>query len=47
MRLWLIFGVHYFEEDALITLRYAQNLLHGDGWVYNTGERVLGTSSPA
>lgn len=33
-------------EDALITYRYAQNLAAGHGFVYNPGERVLGTTSP-
>lgn len=34
-------------DDAYITYRYAQNLLQGDGLVYNPGERVLGTTTPA
>lgn len=34
-------------DDAYITLRYAAHLAGGDGLVYNTGERVLGTSAPA
>jgi len=33
-------------DDALITYRYAQNLAHGKGFVYNEGERVLGTTTP-
>jgi hypothetical protein len=33
-------------EDALITLRYAENLAAGHGFVYNVGERVLGTTTP-
>lgn len=33
-------------EDALITMRYAQNLAAGHGFVYNIGERVLGTTTP-
>ncbi len=37
---------HYAFEDAYITLRYAQNLGHGRGYVFNPGERVFGTSSP-
>ncbi len=35
------------EDDAFITLRYARNLDEGIGFVFNPGERVLGTSSPA
>ena len=33
-------------DDAYITYRYARNLAHGDGFVYNRGERVLGTTTP-
>ena len=33
-------------EDALITFRYAANLAAGDGFAYNVGERVLGTTTP-
>lgn len=33
-------------DDAWITYRYAENLAAGNGFVYNLGERVLGTSTP-
>lgn len=33
-------------DDAFITFRYARNLLAGEGFVYNPGERVLGTTTP-
>jgi len=33
-------------DDAYITFRYAQNLLQGDGLVYNPGQMVLGTTTP-
>ncbi len=33
-------------DDAYITLRYARHLSQGVGFVYNSGERVLGTTSP-
>jgi hypothetical protein len=33
-------------DDAYITFRYARNLLEGHGFVYNSGERVLGTTTP-
>jgi hypothetical protein len=36
----------YVMEDAYITYRYAQNLAAGRGFVFNPGERVLGTSTP-
>ena len=34
-------------DDAYITFRYARNLIHGVGFVYNPGERVLGSTTPA
>jgi hypothetical protein len=33
-------------DDAYITFRYARNLADGIGFVYNNGERVLGTTTP-
>ncbi|MCH9030802.1 MAG: hypothetical protein IIB00_00880 [candidate division Zixibacteria bacterium] len=33
-------------DDALITYRYAENIASGYGYVYNIGERVLGTTNP-
>jgi hypothetical protein len=33
-------------DDAYITFRYARNLVEGHGFVYNPGERVLGTTTP-
>ena len=33
-------------DDAFITFRYARNVVHGVGFVYNAGERVLGTTTP-
>jgi hypothetical protein len=33
-------------DDAYITFRYSQNLLSGNGLVYNPGEAVLGTTTP-
>lgn len=33
-------------DDAYITLRCSQNLLAGQGFVYNPGERVLATTAP-
>lgn len=33
-------------DDAFITYRYAKNLLMGNGFVYNVGERHLGTTTP-
>jgi hypothetical protein len=40
---------YYFTrtvDDLFISLRYAENLAHGDGLVFNLGERVEGFSSP-
>ena len=33
-------------DDPYITYRYADNLAHGLGFVYNQGERVLSTTTP-
>lgn len=33
-------------DDAYITFRYAKNLASGEGFVYNSGENVLGTTTP-
>ncbi len=37
---------HSTAEDFLITLRYAENIARGQGFAYNPGERVLGTTTP-
>jgi len=45
----LAFGYVYaqfVQDDAYITFRYARNLATGEGFVYNAGEHVLGTSTP-
>ena len=46
LRLWLIAFEHFFNEDALITLRYGRNIIEGNGWIYNTNQHVLGSTSP-
>ena len=33
-------------DDAYVTLRYAANLMNGLGLVFNSGERVMGSTSP-
>lgn len=33
-------------DDSYITFRYSRNLVEGQGFVYNAGERVLGTTTP-
>ncbi len=33
-------------DDSFITYRYARNILAGEGFVYNPGEQVLGTTTP-
>jgi arabinofuranosyltransferase len=40
-------GGHYFclFDDAMVSLRYAWNLAHGEGLVWNPGERVEGITS--
>jgi hypothetical protein len=36
----------YRTDDPFITYRYARNLALGNGFVYNTGEHVLGVTNP-
>lgn len=40
---WL---TNFTFDDAYITFRYVENLVAGDGFVYNKGEHVLGTTTP-
>lgn len=42
---YALFTGHIWE-DSFITLRHAENLLKGEGLVYNPGERVHGFTSP-
>ena len=46
VRLVVGMRTHATGEDALITLRYAQHIAAGDGFVYNLGQRVLGSTTP-
>jgi len=46
LRLWFWRVTGLTLEDSLITFRYADNLAAGNGFVYNIGERVLGTTTP-
>jgi hypothetical protein len=43
---WLVASRLNLADDAFITYRYAANLAAGQGFVYNAGERLLGTTSP-
>ena len=42
---WIAYTNHTYE-DAFITFRYAHQLVEGNGFVYNLGERVYGTTTP-
>jgi hypothetical protein len=44
--LFSAYRTHFSIDDAWITYRYAENLADGAGFVFNPGERVLGTSTP-
>lgn len=46
LRIYFWQQTHLTLEDSLITFRYAENLAGGNGFVYNNGERVLGTTTP-
>lgn len=41
-------GTTYYVlfDDAMISMRYAYNLAHGNGLVWNVGERVEGITNP-
>jgi len=41
-----IFLSGWAYDDPFITYRYAENLAHGEGFVYNPGERILSTTTP-
>jgi len=43
--LWIAY-TDFVYEDAFITFRYAQQIAEGNGFVYNLGERVYGTTTP-
>jgi hypothetical protein len=45
---FIIDGTRYFVlfDDAMISMRYAYNLAHGNGLVWNLGERVQGFTNP-
>ena len=42
----LVYYSNYTADDSFITFRYAENIASGKGFVYNEGERVLGTTTP-
>jgi hypothetical protein len=46
LRLYLMWTTQRTAEDFYITLRYAENLARGLGFVFNPGEHVLGTTTP-
>jgi hypothetical protein len=39
-------ATHYTFEDAFITFQFARRLAAGQGFVYNTGQPVYGTTTP-
>ena len=41
-----VYYTGYIEEDAFITFRFARQLAAGNGFVYNLGERIYGTTTP-
>jgi hypothetical protein len=45
---FIIDGTRYYVlfDDAMISMRYAYNLAHGSGLVWNAGERVEGFTNP-
>lgn len=45
-RLFYVLFTGFATDDAFITFRYAHMLADGQGFVYNPGERVYGTTTP-
>ena len=45
---FVIDGTRYYIlfDDAMISMRYAYNLVHGNGLVWNVGQRVQGFTNP-
>ncbi len=45
---FVIDGTRYYNlfDDAMVSMRYAWNLAHGNGLVWNPGERVEGFTNP-
>jgi hypothetical protein len=41
---WMVWLAVYQVDDAFIVYRYARNLARGDGFVFNSGERVEGVT---
>ncbi|MBN1313205.1 MAG: hypothetical protein JXB30_17485 [Anaerolineae bacterium] len=37
---------HYTQDDVFITYTYSRNIAQGQGFVFNPGERVQGTTTP-
>ncbi|MFQ6008007.1 MAG: hypothetical protein ACE5K8_03560 [Candidatus Zixiibacteriota bacterium] len=46
VRLLFHYLTGFTYDDAFITFRYAENIANGHGFVYNVGEKVLGTTTP-
>lgn len=42
---WMLY-TNYTEEDAFITFRVAQQVASGNGFVYNLGEPIYGSTTP-
>ena len=45
---FVVEGKHYYVlfDDAMVSMRYAWNLAHGNGAVWNAGERIEGYTNP-
>jgi arabinofuranosyltransferase len=43
--IYFCFSVVHIQDDSFITFRYVKNFLHGNGLVFNPGERVEGYTS--
>lgn len=46
IRCWWAFYTRFVSDDAFITFRYARQLIEGNGFTYNAGAPVYGTTTP-
>jgi hypothetical protein len=44
--LFAVGAMKHSTDDSFILFRYIDNIAHGNGFVYNVGERVLGSTTP-
>lgn len=46
VRFWFIAVTNYTAEDAFITFQFARNVMRGDGFSFNPGQPIYGSTTP-